>query len=52
MVIIFLREGVLISALVHQAQLEQSCYQSAFQEPYDVNCQQLHFVPLFIQTVE
>jgi len=52
MVTVFLRGGVSISALVRQAQLEQSCYQRAFQEPYDGNRQQLHFIPHFIQKVE
>jgi len=52
MVIVFLRGGVLISALVRQAQLEQSCFQRAFQEPYDGKSQQLHFVPHLIQKVE
>jgi len=41
-----------LTALVRQAQLAQSCYQRAFQEPYDGNRQQLDFVPHFIQTVE
>jgi len=48
----FLRGGVSISALVRQAQLEQSCYQRAFQEHYDGNHQRLHFVPHSIQKVE
>jgi len=52
MVTVFSRGGVSISALVRQAQLEQSCYQRTFQEPYDGNRQQLHFVPHFIQKVE
>jgi len=52
MVTVFLRGGVSISALVRQAQLEQSCYQQAFQEPYNGNRQQLHFVPHCIQQVE
>ena len=52
MVTVFLRGGVWISALVCQAQLEQSCYQRAFQEPYDGNRQQLHFVRYFIQNIE
>jgi len=52
MITIFLRGGVLISALVRQAQFEQSCYQRAFQEPYDGNRQQLHFVTHVIQKVE
>jgi len=52
MVTVFLRGGVSISALVRQAQLEQSCYQRAFQEPYDGNRQQLHFLPHFIRKVE
>jgi len=52
MVTVFLRGGVLISTLVRQAQLQQSYYQRAFQEPYDGNHQQLHFVPHFIQKVE
>jgi hypothetical protein len=51
MVTIFLREGVSICALVHQAQLQQSCYQRAFQEPYDGSHQQLLFIPHFIQKV-
>jgi len=52
MVNIFLRGEVSISALMCKAQLEQSCYQRAFWEPYDGNCQQLHLVPHFIQQVE
>ena len=52
MVTIFLRGGVLISVLVRHAQLVQSCYQQAFQEPYDGNRQQLHYIPHFIQKVE
>jgi len=44
--------GVSISALVRQAQLEQSCYQPDFQEPYDGNRQQLYFVPHCVQKVE
>jgi len=52
MVTVFLRGGLSISALVHQAQFEQSCYQQAFQEPYDGNRQQLYFVPHLIQKVE
>jgi len=52
MLLVFFRAGVLISALVRQAQLEQSCYQRASHEPYDGNRQQLHFVPDFIQRVE
>jgi len=52
MVTVLLRGGVSISTLVCQAQLGQSCYQRAFQEPYDGNRQQLHFVPHFIQKVE
>jgi len=52
MVTVFLRGGVSISALVRHAQLAQSCYQQAFQEPYDGNCQQLHFVLHCIQMVE
>jgi len=42
---IALRGGVSIRALVRQAQLEQSCYEWAFQEPYDGNHQHLHFIP-------
>jgi len=52
MVTIFLPGGVSISALLRPAQLEQSCYQRAFQQPYNVNHQQLNFVPRFIQKVE
>ena len=52
MVMVIVRAGVSITALVRQAQLEQSCYQRAFQEPYDGNQQQLLFVPHFIQKVE
>jgi len=52
MVIVSLQRGVSISAQVHQVQREQSCYQRAFQEPYDGNCQQLHFVPSCIQMIE
>jgi hypothetical protein len=52
MVTVFLQGGVSISALVRQAQLEQSCYQWAFQEPHNSNRQQLHFIPHFIQKVE
>jgi hypothetical protein len=48
MVTVFLRGGVSSSALVRQAQLEQSCYQWAFQAPYNGNRQQLHFVQHFI----
>jgi len=44
--------GVAICPLVCQAQLEPSWYPQAFQEPYDGNHQQLHFVPHFIQKVE
>jgi len=49
MVTVFLQVGVSIRSLVHQAQLDRSCYQRAFQEPYDGNHQQLHFVPHFIE---
>jgi len=52
MVTDFVRGGVMISALVCQAHIERSCYQRAFQEPYDGNRQQLQFVPHFIQKVE
>jgi hypothetical protein len=52
MVTVFWQGGVSISALVGQAQLEQSPYQRAFQGPYDGNRQQLHFVSHFIQKVE
>jgi len=52
MVTIILLGGVSISALARQAQLEQSCYHRAFLEPYDGNCQQLHFVPHIIQEIE
>jgi len=52
MVTVFLWGGVSISALVHQAQLEQSCYQRAFQEPYDGNRQRLHCVPHYIQNLQ
>jgi len=52
MVTILLQGGVSISALVRQAQLEQSCYQQAFQEPYDGNRHQLHFIPHIIQKFE
>jgi len=51
MVTEFLRWEIFISTLVCQAQLKQSCYQRAFQEPYNGNCQQLHLVPYFIQKV-
>ena len=51
MVTVNLRGGVSISAVVGHAQPEWSCYQRAFQEPYDGNWQQLHFVPHFIQKV-
>jgi len=52
MVTISLRGAESISVLVSQAQLEQSCHQQAFREPYDGNRQQHHFVPRFIQKVE
>jgi len=52
MVTVFLQGGVSISTLVRQTQLEPSCYQRAFQEPYDGKRQQLHFVPHFIHKVE
>jgi len=44
--------GVTISALVCQAQLEQSCYERAFQEPYNGSHQQLFFIPHCIQKVQ
>jgi len=47
-----LREGEIISTLVLQRQVEQSCYQQACKEPYNDNLQQLHFVQHFIQNVE
>ena len=37
---------------MRQAQLESSSYPWAFQEPYDGNRQQLHFVPHFVQKFE
>jgi len=43
--------GVLISALVHEAQLEHSGYQWAFSEPPNGNHQQLQFVAHSIQKV-
>jgi len=52
MVTVSSRAGVSPSATVHQAQLEHSCNQRAFQEPYDGNLQQLRFLPHFIQEVE
>ena len=52
MVTVCLRGGVSISALVRQVQLEQSCCQRTFQEPYEGNCQQLYFVSHCIQKVE
>jgi len=52
MVSTFSQGGVSISGLAQQAQLLQSDYQWAVREPYDANCQQLHFVPHFIQTLE
>jgi len=52
MVTVFLWGGVSISPLVRQAQLEQSCNQRTFQEPYDGNRQQLRFVQHVIQKVE
>ena len=52
MVTVVLRAGVSISTLVRQGQLEQSCYQRAFQEPYDGNGHQHHFVPHIIKMVE
>jgi hypothetical protein len=52
MVSILLLGGVWISVLVWPAQLEQSCYQQAFQEPYNGNCQQLDFIPHYIQKFE
>jgi len=52
MVAVSLQGGVWIGALVRQAQLDQSGYQWAFQEPYNSNRQQLHFVSHFIQKVE
>jgi len=52
MVTVFLHGGELISALVCQAQLEQSGYQWDFQEPYNGNCEQLHFVPHVMQKAE
>jgi len=51
MVTMFLEGGMLISTLMPQAQLEQNRYQWAVQEPYDGNCQQLHFVTYCIQKV-
>ena len=52
MVHVFWQGGVLICALVHQAQLEQCCFQQAFQEPYDRNHHQLHIVSHFMQKVD
>ena len=52
MVIVFIRGRVSISEQMRQAQLEPSCHQRAFQETYDRNHQQLHFIPHFIQNVE
>ena len=52
MVTIALRGGVSISVLVRQAQLEQSSYERAFQEPYDGNRHQLHVVAHCIQKVQ
>jgi len=49
MVTIILWGGVFISALVRQAQLEQSCLSRPFQEPCNGNALQLHFVPHVIQ---
>jgi len=43
--------GVLIGALVRQAQLEQSCNQQAGQESYDGNHQHLYFLLHYIQKV-
>ena len=51
-VTVSMRGGVSISAPVRQAQLEQSCNQQAFQEPYNGNRQQLHFIPHMIQKFE
>ena len=44
--------GVSICALVGPTQVEQSCYERAFQELYDGNHQQLHFVLQFIEKVQ
>jgi hypothetical protein len=52
MVTVFVQRGVLFRALMHQAQLEQSCFQRAIQEPYNGNHQQPHFIPHFIQKGE
>jgi len=49
---IFLPRAASISPLARQAQIEQYCYQRAFQEPYDGNHQRLQLVPHFIQVVE
>jgi len=48
----YLHGAVSISALVRQALVEMSCYQWAFQEPYDGKCLQLHCVPHCIRKVE
>jgi len=52
MVTVFLRGGVSLSILVGQAQLDHSCCQRAFKEPYNGNHQHLHFIPHYIQNVE
>jgi len=52
MVPVFLWRGVSISALVRQAQLEQSYCQEHIQELYDGNDQQPLFVPQCTQQVE
>jgi len=52
MVTIFLRGRGLISALVREAQLEQSRDQCAFGEPYNGNCQELGFIPHFSEKFE
>jgi len=51
MVTISLAGVVSINTLLRQAQFEQSCYHQGFQEPYDRNCQELHFLLQIIHKV-
>ena len=48
----FLWGGVFINALVGETQLQQSCFQRAFQETYNGNHQQLQFVLHWIQKIQ
>jgi len=52
MVTIFLGGGVVICALMPQAQLEWSYYQRDLQEPHNGNYQQLHYFPRIVRKVE